>query len=511
MRVTRIVRTTFIVAVALMSLLASAAGLNAAVYSTAVLADSPVAYWRLGEASSGNTAINLGTLGAAANGTYTAGASVGVASLIRSESGNTAFNVLGSERMVTANVEKFAGGTGYTAEYWIKLNATPGACCYSALSDGESNGDFFMMNYILGPNQGTPGAVRPHFGTTGNTVSINSASPLVAGEAAHVVTTWDQTSGVAAIYMNGKLINSQIVGTNGPGAATSTNPFFVGRDGRGGIDGSNMVVDDPAFYNKALTLDQVRTHYSKGRQLDSISLSTVVMIGDTPLTGPGQLGDGFSNNSGKSTIELVRFIANSNNAPLNIAYTQNPGDTIDFSPFVVSGATAGNLGADIHGRGSPLFAPGDGETSANNNGGIGFGGHANKLITFDLEDIDFEHFGTRDLALKLTGRFGINGQGGPGEVVNSSGQVQGLIFLDGILIDASPIQDIFDPSHAFELILPKSGRFLTFAIVNGDGSSSFDDGAFRDVTLSVFIIPEPMTGSLLGLACLALMRRRRTA
>src|SRR5690606_22998183 len=148
---------------------------------------------------------------------------------------------------------------------------------------------------------------------------------------------------------------------------------------------------------------------------------------------------------------------------------------------------------------------------ASNNGGIGFGGHANKLITFDLLDIDFEHLGNRDLPLLLTGRFGINGQGAPNEIVNSTGQVQGLIFLDGVLIDASPIQDIFDPSHQFELLLPNTGRYLTFAIVNGNNSSSFDDGTFRDVTLSVYVIPEPATLTLLAMSGVFVMRRRRTA
>lgn len=491
-----------------LGLLSCAASSHAAVYSNTVLADSPVAYWRLDQASAANTATNLGSLGAAANGTYTGGSTLGAASLIRSEAGNTAYSVIGANRMTTPGVEKFAGGTGYTAEYWVKLNTTPGNCCYSVLSDGESDGDFFFMNYILGPAQGTPGAVRPHFGLTGNAVSINSASPLVAGQTAHVITTWDKGTGVGSIYINGKLINSAVVGTNGPAAATSNNPFFLGVDNRSGVDGSNMVVDDTSFYNKALTLSQVQTHYTKGRQVDSISLSTDVMLGDNNFTSPTQFSDGFNNNAGKSTIELVRFIANSDAAPLNVAYNQ-AGNTIDFSPFVVSGATAGSMGANIHGRGSPLFLPGDGETAANNNGGIGFGGHANKLITFDLQDIDFEHFGTRDVPLLLTGRFGMNGQGSPGEIVSTAGEVQGLIYLDGILINSSPLQDVLDPSHKFSIVLPNTGRFLTFAILNGNPSSVFDDGTFRDVNLAVFIIPEPMTGSLLGLASLVLMRRRR--
>jgi hypothetical protein len=52
--------------------LLASASLNSAwggTYSEAVLADSPIAYYRLDE-TSGTTAVNLGTAGAAANGTY---------------------------------------------------------------------------------------------------------------------------------------------------------------------------------------------------------------------------------------------------------------------------------------------------------------------------------------------------------------------------------------------------------------------------------------------------------
>ena len=48
----------------------------------------------------------------------------------------------------------------------------------SGLGDGEASGDYFMMNYILGPNQGVVGAIRPHYGPANSPVSMASvASP----------------------------------------------------------------------------------------------------------------------------------------------------------------------------------------------------------------------------------------------------------------------------------------------------------------------------------------------
>ncbi|MEZ6086549.1 MAG: hypothetical protein R3C05_00630 [Pirellulaceae bacterium] len=43
-------------------------------YSDAVLEDGPVAYWRLGDDLSTNTAVNLGSIGASSvDGTYSGG------------------------------------------------------------------------------------------------------------------------------------------------------------------------------------------------------------------------------------------------------------------------------------------------------------------------------------------------------------------------------------------------------------------------------------------------------
>ena len=50
------------------------------VYQTNVLADSPIAYWRLGDAS--NPAVNIGSLGNAVDGTYQSGVTLGVSGLV---------------------------------------------------------------------------------------------------------------------------------------------------------------------------------------------------------------------------------------------------------------------------------------------------------------------------------------------------------------------------------------------------------------------------------------------
>jgi len=188
-----------------------------------------------------------------------------------------------------------------------------------------------------------------------------------------------------------------------------------------------------------------------------------------------------------------------------VAYTQNPADTIDFSPWVTSGATGGNFGSDAHGRLGNLWIKGDGETDSPH---VGFGAHGNWFVTFDLDDIRTAHLSGTASDLQLTGRFGTHG--GIESTVATDGVVQGAVFLDGVRIDTMPevAHNVPTPGGAdtpsvpFDLSVPSGGRFLTLAILNGAVNSVWDDGVFRDVELSVVVAPPqplPDPGQLPGL------------
>jgi len=244
----------------------------------------------------------------------------------------------------------------------------------------------------------------------------------------------------------------------------------------------------------------------------------------TDALGPGLFGDGYHNNVGDSTVEIIRQIPQNDNNPYPVAYTQNPLDTIDVSPYVVSGAFAGSFGSDEHGRGGNLWITGDGEANVPH---VGLGAHANWLITYDLADIKAVHFGASAAgSFRLTGRFGTWGSiGGPGA---GDGVVQAAIYLDGVRIDALPqvthnvpvAGGAATPSQAFDLSFSDANRWLTLAIFNGNdslgNSTVWDDGIYRNVELAFTaapVIPEPATSALLGLGSLVLLcriRRRRS-
>jgi len=169
-------------------------------YQATVLANSPLAYWRLNDAS---TTITDSTANAH-NGTATAGVLLNEPSLIATDPANHAIRTIGGDRVVIPGFEKI-GAAGYTVEFWVKVHQLPTTCCQNLVGDGDTDNDFFLMNYILGPDQGLVGAIRPHYSFGNSPVSMDSATALQVGNVYHIVTTWDTSVSVnnAVIYING--------------------------------------------------------------------------------------------------------------------------------------------------------------------------------------------------------------------------------------------------------------------------------------------------------------------
>jgi len=142
-------------------------------YRDTVLTNQPIAYWRLNDST---TTIVDSTAGAH-NGTATAGVLRNQPSLIPTDPANSAVRATGTDRITVPGFEKI-GSRGYTVEFWVKPHALPTACCQNLVGDGEASGDYFMMNYILGPNQGLVGAIRPHFGPANSPVSLDGATAM---------------------------------------------------------------------------------------------------------------------------------------------------------------------------------------------------------------------------------------------------------------------------------------------------------------------------------------------
>jgi hypothetical protein len=262
-------------ALAASALLVGAAAVPAAAqqYQNAVLADNPVAYYRLGEASNATVANDLAPAGGT-NSAALEGGTVGFASpsLIGTDPGNGSVTLgPGDGRLTAAAFDKV--GTGYSVEYWVRLNAMPTNCCTPVVSDGDgADGDgFFLMNYIIGPGQGVTGDVRPHYSRVNMPLSSSpddSTQALVNGQTYHVVSTWNADPNApatdnATIYINGVLDSSFTVTKNGD-PANENNPLFLGRDNRTGYAGASFTLDEVAVYDYALTPARIQAHFNAG-------------------------------------------------------------------------------------------------------------------------------------------------------------------------------------------------------------------------------------------------------
>lgn len=227
-------------------------------YAAAVAADTPLAYWKLDNATVGMTDSS----GNNRTGTATAGVGLGAAALVNDGAASRAITLSGSNRITVPGFEKIGPG-GYSIEYWVKVTSAPGSFM-NLVGDGESGGDFFMMNYL---SSGL--AVRPHYGFGNSPVSLDSAGTLAVGQTFHVVTTWDalNPTGNGVIYINGVADTTGTISRNLPAAGTTgNNMIFIGYDNREPASGS-YVMDEVAVYNYALSPARVAAHYSAGSAL----------------------------------------------------------------------------------------------------------------------------------------------------------------------------------------------------------------------------------------------------
>jgi hypothetical protein len=462
-------------------------------YNEAVLSDDPIAYWRLGE-TSGVVALNEGLLGQAdiGHGTYTDGVIRDQSSLVLGETNGSSYVSAGG-RIVTEPFEKFDdvagfGGTGFSVEFWTSFATTPGGFV-NLVGDGEGGLDFNMMVYA-----GQGGFIRPHLQTDLGYASMDSVRQIQPGEVVHVVSTWDYDSGDFFLYLDGEEAEVSISAGDSVWfgeLVNRDNPVFIGQDGR--EPSPTAWIDEVALYNYPLTPARIQAHYDAGKGAmvptlpeipvgpaqENISLSTDVL-------GSGTFGSGHSSANGM--VEIIRQVPNSVSANV-VAYTADvAGPTIDVADWIADGGTAGGFGSNQHGRGGNLWVKGDGEADVAHEG---LGGHANWIVTYDLEEVRADLMGGAPGPLRLTGSYG--SWGSIGSTDAAAGVTQGLIFVDGQRVDSlnETTHNIpaaggdASPSQGFDITVPADARYLTLGLMSGPDSTFWDDGVFRNVRLRV--------------------------
>lgn len=214
-------------------------------YFNTVMSDSPLGYWRLGEAS-GTVATDSGT--GSNSGTYTS-CTQGTSSLIANNFGNLAVSGNGtSSQIVLGAVSALYGlNRNCTIELWSKPASITGgfglwSAGYQGIGFRQNNSNLELLSDY---------SVSLHTFTAG----------LSIGATFHIVLTIDG-AGLCTVYVNGTSVGTYSTSTTFIGAYAR-----IGADGRDSTTVANFFsgsLDEVAVYTSALSSARVSAHYTAG-------------------------------------------------------------------------------------------------------------------------------------------------------------------------------------------------------------------------------------------------------
>ena len=249
-------------------------------YSAAVLADSPAAYWRLGEAS-GTTAAD--SSGANRTGSYLNTPTLGLPGALTGDA-NTAAGFNGTNEYVSVPYAAALNPASFTVEAWAYV--TGGQGTYRSLVTSRDIVGGVARGYILYASQDDTWQLW----TGSGGFHVVGGPPVQLNTWTHLVGTYDGS--IARLYVNGVLADSAPVPYQqntaktlriATGATDLTSPqyYLPGR------------VDEVAVYGTALSATRVQAHYTAASSAGGNQPPIAVASG-TPTSGTIPLTVNFS-------------------------------------------------------------------------------------------------------------------------------------------------------------------------------------------------------------------------
>lgn len=327
--------------------------LTARDYPSTILSQQPVGYWRLEESiqptPNSFTAVNLGSLGSAANGTYSE-------SVVRGQAG--AFPAGGTSAyfsnppLSTAyqgqivdipNSSDLNPNGAFSVEFWALASAQY-PTLLSPLNSLDTTAGRQGYLFYAGAD-GTHGTVWEfRVGDAGGYKATIYGPTVTAGAWAHLVGVYDgfaitlYVNGVATAPVNVPSFSPNLTQPTRIGATTIPNRSWDGN------------VQEVAVYNGALTPDQVTAHYNTGLT-DGGAYATTVLA-DHPL-GYWRLNEA-PNQPPPVAVNLGTLGTNGNGG---FIYGSNPGQP-GPSHAVFPGFPAGNSAVALNGTNGYVSLPG---------------------------------------------------------------------------------------------------------------------------------------------------------
>ena len=218
-------------------------------YRDEVLADSPVAYWRLSEAS-GTTAVDETSSN---NGTYAGGVSFGQPGAIVNDGANKATSFDGvDDTMSLSSGGALSMGTAVSIEVWVKRSRSG---VFQAIAGKPTSGQSKAENYSLWLT--TANQVRMYVGNGTTYGSVTSTGALDTNWH-HIVGTFDNST--LRLYIDGTLnasVSTPVRLTPNP------NPFVVARSTSSSSTNFGGLLDELAVYSTVLSPARIQAHYNK--------------------------------------------------------------------------------------------------------------------------------------------------------------------------------------------------------------------------------------------------------
>jgi hypothetical protein len=240
-------------------------------YSSTITADAPLLYFHLDETDvnvTGRTVANSGSTGGTATitkngGTITA-AQTGAGTIGGSSWYINNGQIYGSKATGTVTSTK-----NWSLEVWYKedTNYSAGSGIILAQMTGSA-GNFGTMSLGLAD---TLSSNQVNFTCAGNVISTTAVN-MRDGGWHHIVGTFDSTDSKHRLYIDG-VQRAVYASTNTNMTANTSATFAFGGYSTGGMAGWT---DEPALYNKTLTLAQIQAHYTAGTAVAAVDVHPIV-------------------------------------------------------------------------------------------------------------------------------------------------------------------------------------------------------------------------------------------
>ena len=214
-------------------------------YPGAVLNDHPIAYWRQDESSGTNLLDSVGFY----DGTYSGSVTLGQPGVFASD---TAVAYIGGKGVIPWSAALNPAGP-FSIELWAKsLDNSDLRTMFSAQNRNAGRSGYALYHHV------NTEAFEVHMGNASTvTMFLNGPKPVELNTWYHVVITYDGTGGT--LYVDGQVAPDGTA--SGDFNPNTSMPLTFGQR----TDGAwlnNGLIDEVAFYNYALTMEQVTSHWS---------------------------------------------------------------------------------------------------------------------------------------------------------------------------------------------------------------------------------------------------------